>query len=139
MVGSLLINSYFIKNASLWKTALWTLATMSVLLFLAAVTEFLFYFEFAFLLAMIAASMIWGNLVTVTSLAAQEYRQGQALGIIQSMFSLSKVFAPIVGGWLASYSVEPLLYTCAASVLIAFLILLTNLLRRADRQLVNEV
>ncbi|MCH9609047.1 MAG: hypothetical protein S4CHLAM45_08080 [Chlamydiales bacterium] len=133
-LSSLILGHFAVSRLSLWKVNLWTLFTISLLLFFAGTADYYTYFIIAYSLAMIFGALVWGIVVTLTSMAAQEGEQGRVMGIIQSMFALSKLLSPFIGGMIAGISLEPLLYACSFFVLISFLLLLINVIRRSQRE-----
>ncbi len=138
ILSSLLVNRWIVNHFSLWKVNLWTLFFISLFLFFAGVTDFFLYYLIAYTVSMIFAALVWGNLVTLTSMSAHEKEQGRVMGLIQTMFALSKLFAPFVGGLIAGLAVEPLLYACSLSVMVAFILLLINVSRRSNRELLRQ-
>lgn len=137
ILSALGLGYWMVSRFSLWKVSLWTLFLISLFLFFAATSDYFIYFLIAYTLSIVFAALVWGILLTLTSMAANSGEQGRVMGLTQSTLALSKLFAPIAGGLMAGFSLEPLLYYCAALVLIAFILLLVNVIRRSNRDLLT--
>lgn len=124
------LNRWLIQHSSLWKLTLWSLFWVSLFFFFAGVSDYFFYFVACFTIAGIFAAMAWGNSVSLISLAATPENQGKSLGIAQSVLALAQFLGPLFGGIIAGFSIEPVFYICALLVFIAFLCLLTYVLKR---------
>lgn len=138
VLSSLLLGYWMVSRFSLWKVTLWTLFFISFFFFFAGTADYFTYFIIAYTLSIIFAALVWGILITLTSMAATEGEQGRVMGLIQAMFALSKILAPFIGGFIAGISLEPLLYSCSIFVLIAFILLLINVIRRSNRSLLTQ-
>ena len=135
VLSALALGYWMVSRFSLWKVNLWALFCTSLFLFFSAASDYFIYFLIAYTLSIAFAALVWGILITLTSMAANSGEQGRVMGLTQSMLALSKFLAPIAGGAMAAFSLKPVLYYCAALVLVAFILLLINVVRRSNRDL----
>ncbi len=138
ILSALLLGYWMVSRFSLWKVSLWMLFFISLFLFFAGTSDYFSYFIITYSLSMIFAALVWGIVLALTSMAAKAGEQGRVMGLIQSMFALSKLLAPFIGGIIVGISLNPLLYCCAFLIFVAFILLLINVIRRSNRDLLIQ-
>lgn len=123
------LNRWLINRLSLWPLNLWTLFGLSLFLFFSGVSNFFLFFAITYVVGGMFAALTWGNTLSLISLAIRQEEQGKGMGIALSMFSLTQIFGPFLGGTIAGFSIGPLFYGCSLLAFISFLLLLIYVVR----------
>jgi DHA1 family tetracycline resistance protein-like MFS transporter len=124
-IGSMGINKLLIQRKTASQITKIGLYGLIVTFFIASQISSYPLFACLALLASIFGSLSWTNILSIISLSSSEKNQGKAMGISQSMGSMSMLIAPLIAGGVAAYKIE-LVYPIAALFTLASLIVFSN-------------
>ncbi|NGX45758.1 MAG: Tetracycline resistance protein, class C [Chlamydiae bacterium] len=117
MAGGAIINPLLLKRFSTFNIARITLAVASILMLFAALSKSVTYFNIFYLASALFSPIVFSSSTNLISINAPNDIQGRVMGLSQSMMSLGRLLAPLIGGFIGG--IDPRLIYFFGTALLA--------------------
>jgi predicted MFS family arabinose efflux permease len=124
MAGGTFVNPYLAKRFSSFQIARYTLIIGSALIFLAALSKTVTYFNIFYLASALFSPIAFSNATNLISINASDDIQGRVMGLSQSVMSLGRLLAPLIAGALGGVAPRLIYYLGGAFLALGLLTLI---------------